>query len=84
MATLECWFDLDGVIRILPFRLKEVELNRKMKNFLAFTEVLFLRRTYNFLIRKPNAEILAFMEELNKKKSECRLFRLRRSIIERN
>ena len=69
MATLECWFDLDGVIRILPLNLKEIELNRKNeKLFWHLQRFWFLQRTYNFLIRKPNLEIIAFMGEPERRK----------------
>lgn len=69
MATSECWFDLDGVVRTLSFNLKEIELNRKNeKLFWHLQRFWLLRRTYNFLIRKPNPEIIAFMEELNERR----------------
>ena len=61
-------FDLDGVVSLLPFNWKQAMLTRNNEKVFWFLQRSWLlQRIYNFLIRKPNPEIKALMEELKEK-----------------
>jgi len=60
--------DLDGVISLLPFNLRQAKLNPANEiNLYRLQESRILQRSFNFLIRKPNPEIKKLMDELRKK-----------------
>jgi len=68
MITVTVGFDLDGVISLLPFNWKQAILTRNNEKVFWFLQrSRFLQRIYNCLIRRPNREIKALMEELKEK-----------------
>lgn len=57
--------DCDGVASLLPFNLRQANLNpASEKNLFILQKYRILQRVFNFLVRKPNPEIRNLMDEL--------------------